>query len=266
MTFHESDTRNGSAPLARAFAILDVVAQSEAPLAVAEIAQRTGIPKPTAHRMVNHLLAEGLLRPEPMRRGLTPGPRLFNLFCKVQAGTWATGTVRAVLQELVGEVRETCNLGVLDRDAVLYVERVECDWPIRVQLGPGSRVPLHATAIGKLLLAHMPERARRRLLAVLPMPALTVETITDPRLLEAECADIIARGFAVNREENLEGLMGLAVPVRDAGGRVVAGLAVHAPASRLGIDAAIEQLSLFQQTAQRLGMALDGNAQEPEPR
>ena len=256
MTYLPSETRNASAPLARAFIILDAVSEAEAPIAVAEIARRTGIPKPTAHRMVNHLLAEGMLRPDPGRRGLSPGPRLFSLFSRVQAGTWDTGPVRAILDALVGEIRESCNVGVLSRDAVLYVERVECDWPIRAELGPGSRVPLHATAIGKLLLAHMPADARRRLIAVLPRPALTVKTITDHRVLEEECAAIVRRGFAVNDEEQTDGIIGFGVPVRDNGGRVIAGLAVHAPASRFDIATAVSWLPEFQQAAQRLGAAL----------
>ncbi|MEK9722552.1 MAG: IclR family transcriptional regulator [Rhodospirillaceae bacterium] len=247
---------HASAPMARAIAVLEAVAEADMPLAVAEIAARTGIPKPTAHRLVNHLLAEGLLRPDPLRRGLAPGPRLFNMFCKVQAGTWATGAVRALLEELVGEVRETCNLGVLDRNAVLYVERIECDWPIRVQLGPGSRVPLHATAIGKLLLAHMPANARRRLLRVLPLPALTPATLTDAARLEATCDAIACQGYAENNAENMDGIVGLAVPVRDAAGRVIAGLSVHAPGARTSVADACARLALFQRTAQRLAAAL----------
>lgn len=263
MTYVPTDSRNASAPLARAFAILDVIAAAEASMPVAEIAERTGIPKPTTHRMVNHLLSEGLLRPDPLRRGLAPGPRLFNIFCRVQAGSWATGPVRAILGDLVGEVRETCNVGVLDRDAVLYLERVECDWPIRVQLGPGSRVPLHATAIGKLLLAHMPADARRRLIAVLARPAITAKTITDARALETECAEIIRRGFALNDEENTDGIIGLAVPVRDHQGRIIAGLAVHAPVTRLDLQGATERLDEFQRAAARLGAALDPTHNTP---
>jgi len=258
MTYMDAETQPASAPLSRAFAILDMVAGADGPMSVAEIARRVDIPKPTVHRMVNHLLSEGLLRPDPMRRGLAPGPRLFNLFFHVQAGTWANGPVRTVLTDLVTDVRETCNLGVLDRDAVLYVDRVECDWPIRVQLGPGSRVPLHATAIGKVLLAHMPADARRRLLSVLPCPALMPKTIIDTDVLEAECAAIVARGYALNEEENTEGLVGLAVPVRDAGGRTIAGLAVHAPAARLDLQTAIGDLATYQRAAQRVGAALDG--------
>jgi len=257
MSYMDNQSQPASGPLSRAFVILDMVAGADAPVSVAEIAGRTGIPKPTVHRMVNHLLAEGLLRPDPMRRGLAPGPRLFNLFFRVQAGTWAHGPLRTVLADLVDEVRETCNLGVLDRDAVLYVDRVECDWSIRVQLGPGSRVPLHATAIGKVLLAHMPPDARRRLLAVLPCPALMPATITDPEKLEAECAAIVSRGYALNKEENTEGLVGLAVPVREGTGRVIAGLAVHAPAARLNLRAAVDDLAIYQRAAQRAGAALD---------
>ena len=67
------------------------------------------------------------------------------------------------LQRLVDDLEETCNIGVLDGAEVIYVERVECDWPLRMQLQPGSRVPAYCTGIGKMLLASLDARTRRRL-------------------------------------------------------------------------------------------------------
>ena len=183
----------GSAPLARAFRLLDEIVAAGTPLSVAELAERTEIPKPTVHRLVGNMIAEGLLRNDSFSRGLVPGGRVIGMMVKAQAASWPGGPVRAVMQSLVDDVRESCNFGVFDRDAVLYVERVECEWPIRIQLGAGSRVPLHASAIGKLLWAHLPEPDRRHLLATLPRPALTANTVTDASILEAQFDDIRRR-------------------------------------------------------------------------
>lgn len=255
----------GSAPLARAMHVLEVVIDAGMPLSIAELADRTEIPKPTLHRLANNLIAEGLLRAEAPGNALVPGMRIMALLCRMQAGSWAGGPIRAVVAELVGEIRETCNFGVIDRDAVLYVERVECDWPIRIQLGPGSRVPLHASAIGKLLWAHLPTRARRQLMAAVQRPALTEATITDAEALEREFRQIRGQGYALNRAENTDGLIGLAVPVRLGGGdndKVVAGLSVHAPLTRLDIDGALKLLPRFQAAAATLGRMLQPEDQK----
>ena len=255
-----NDISSRSAPLARAFQVLEAVIDAGMPLSVAELAERTDIPKPTMHRLVANLVAEGLLRNEGPGNALVPGLRITSLLVRVQAGSWPGGPLRAVVESLVGDIRETCNFGVFDRDAVLYLERVECDWPIRVQFGPGSRVPLHASAIGKLLWAHLPARARRRLLDALPREALTANTIIDGEALEQEFKDIRRQGYALNRAENTEGLIGLAVPVRLGGtddGKVVAGLSVHAPETRLDIAGALELLDRFHVAARDLGRLLD---------
>jgi DNA-binding IclR family transcriptional regulator len=248
--------RAGSTPLARAFRLLEIVVEADLPLAVAELAGRSGIPKPTVHRLVNHLIAEGLLRSDTAHRGLVPGPRFAGLFCKAHAASWAGGPIRALMEALVAEVRETCNLGVLDRDAVLYIERVECDWPIRIQLSAGSRVPLHASAIGKLLMAHLPTAARRQLLASIPLTALTANTLTDADALERAFTEIRRRGYALNNAENTDGVIGLAVPVKSPDERVVAGLSVHAPTSRLDLDGARALLPRFQAAAAAMGAQL----------
>ena len=91
-----SVARVGSTPLARAVRLLEIVVEAGSPLAVAELAGRAGIPKPTVHRLVNHLVAEGLLRSDGVHRGLVPGPRFAGLFCKAHAASWVGGPVRAL--------------------------------------------------------------------------------------------------------------------------------------------------------------------------
>jgi len=164
------------------------------------------------------------------------------------------------MEQLVGDIRETCNLGVFDRDSVLYIERVECDWRIRIQLGAGSRVPLHASAIGKLLVAHLPTAARSRILDTIPRPALTDNTIIDADKLEIEFAQIRRLGYAINNSESTEGLIGLAVPVRTAKGRIIAGLSVHAPTTRLEIESAVALLPRFEDAAKEIGHQLEYSA------
>src|SRR3546814_18752046 len=92
---------------------------------------------------------------------------------------------RVILEQIVETVGETCNVGVLDGSEVVYLDRVECDWPLRTQLRAGSRVPLHCTGMGKLFLATLPARARRRIIESLTFTRYTDTTIPDPTSFEA---------------------------------------------------------------------------------
>jgi len=256
----ETDYRTSSAPLARAFRLLELIAGAEAPLTVSDLAELTEIPGPSVHRLVNHLTAQRMARVDPVTRGLVLGPRLWGVFSNAQAGSWSGGPVRTIMERLVGDIRETCNLGVFDRNAVLYIERVECDWPIRIQLAAGSRVALHASAIGKLLMAYLPAAARRKLLDGIAKPSLTANTLTSDDDLNHAFTEIRQSGYALNNSENVEGLIGLAVPVKTLSGRVVAGLSVHAPEARLNLTRAIEFLPRFREAAIEIGKHLDVGA------
>ncbi len=260
MSLTNTDQHLASAPLSRAFRILETITQAQGPVSVAELARQTGIPKPTTHRLVSHLIAEGLLRSDTVSGDFVPGGRFWEMFCNLQAGSWQGGPVRVLMEQLVDDIRETCNLGVFDRGSALYIERVECDWPIRIQLKAGSRVPLHASAIGKLLLAYLPAAGRRRILDIIPRPVLTANTIIDADKLEIEFARIRRLGYALNNSESTEGLIGLAVPVRTAKGRIIAGLSVHAPTSRLELESAVALLPRFEAAAKEIGHQLEYRA------
>ena len=241
----------GSA-LGKALAVLEVLLEEPMPLSLGDIAARTDLPRQTVHRMVKQLEENALLRRDPGGDSYSVGPRMIDLGMQAISASTRVAPVRRVLHNLVARMGETCNLGVLARDEVIYVERVECDWPLRIQYGVGSRVPLHATGIGKLLLAHLPARERRRLLRVLPLTQLTERTITDPARLEEELTTIRRRGYAANDRENTPGLIGLAVPIRNPKGKVIAGLAVHAPEARLSLARALENLPLLNEAAAEL--------------
>ena len=128
---------------------------------------------------------------------------------------------------LVDEIGETCNCTMLDGDEVVYLDRVETAWPLRVNLQPGSRVPLHCSASGKLFLAHMRREARERLLAAAPLPRYTPNTLCDMQALDPEFRSIRKEGASFDREEYLLGIVCMAVPILH-GNRAVAAVALHA--------------------------------------
>jgi len=226
-----SKKETGSA-LRKAVLVLDALFDSGHPMSLAELSQHLDLPRQTVHRIVRQMEGLDLIRRDFSRDRFAVGGRMLSLGINALCTASHAGPMRATLKTLVAEIGETCNIGVLDRDEVVYIDRVECDWQLRLQFGPGSRIPFHATAIGKLLLTHLPSRTRRRLIESALLEPFTETTITDPGCLEDEIQKIRRQGFATNDQERIAGLIGLAVPISDGDGRVVAGLAMHGPLAR----------------------------------
>jgi len=131
------------------------------------------------HRIIAQLKLAGLLLREPGSQRVQLGARLTRFAENILMHGHASRERHAILQSLVDDIGETCNLTALAGTHIVYIDRVETAWPLRVMLAPGSHVPLHATATGKLLLALLPKVQRERLLRVLPLRALTPATIID---------------------------------------------------------------------------------------
>jgi DNA-binding IclR family transcriptional regulator len=161
-----------------------------------------------------------------------------------------------LLQRLSEKLGETVNLGVLSGREVMYLERVEASWPLRMDFKPGSRVPIHCTANGKLLLAFAPRGRRERLLASISLERFTPNTPTDRALLRRELLEIRRRGYSEDNEEFLAGVCCLAVPVTNARGRTVAGLAVSAPSARFPLERARSHLPDLEACAEQLSAHL----------
>ena len=168
-----------------------------------------------------------------------------------------------LLSQLVARLGGTCNLTVLDGTRVRYLDRVETHWPLRIQLEAGSMVPIHATASGKLFLAHMPAARRAAILDSVELTACTANTLTTPEALAQECARIVREGHSCDREEFMRGMIAVAVPVRDAKGQCRATLAVHAPEARMPLAQALEGLPHLKETAQRMAGLLFCGAGHP---
>ena len=126
---------------------------------------------------------------------------------------------------------------MLRKGEVVYLDRVEADWPLRLHLPVGSTVPPHCSASGKLLVASLPAAEREALVAQMPLPRFTQRTITDRALLARELDRIIDAGYAVDDEEYVLGVACVAVPVRLADGQAIAAVAVHAATARLPLHA-----------------------------
>lgn len=229
---------DGASPSLKAIAVLETLARSERPLSLSELSALLAIPKPTLHRIVRLLERARFVEREPGGRRYVGGGRLLGLALDIFGGSTRAAPRRAIIEALASEVGETCNLGVMVANHVVYVDRVETIWPFGLRFEPGSRVPLHCTAIGKLLLAHQPEGRREQLIAGAALQRYTPNTLTDPDALRRDLDRIRETGVSVDDQEFLAGVVCVAAPVADADGRVIAGVAVSAPVARLSRAAA----------------------------
>jgi DNA-binding IclR family transcriptional regulator len=236
----------------RSLRLLSLLAQEGRALSLAELSVRLGLPKVTTHRLCAQLLHGGFLARDVDERCFAVGPALRRLAFDTLNHGVVRGLRHEVLAALVTKVGETCNFTTLDGTQVLYIDRVEAQWPLRLTLDVGSHVPLHCTASGKLFLAEMPTAEREALIDQLPLTRMTRQTITSAKALRAECAAIATQGYSNDREEFIAGLIAVAVPVRDGSGRARAAIALHAPSARLSLAEAQRKLPALRAAAARM--------------
>lgn len=242
--------------LKKAVSALEMFATETYPLTPTEIGNRLELSRQAVHRLLRQLEELGLILRLPEDRFVI-GPRTNRLAIDVIHASHITASIHPILQDVVTLVGETCNIGMLDGYELVYIDRVECNWPLRVPLRPGSRVPSHCTGIGKLLLAHLPARRRKRLLSVMPLPRYTEHTITDRTVLSEHLSQIRKQGYSINNQEDSIGLIAFAVPVRNRSGAVFAGLAIHGPEARMPIEKARSYQDYLNEAAAQLGDALE---------
>ena len=257
---------NGDTPTLRLFSLLEVIASKDQLFSLQGLAEETGLPKPTLHRMLQQLDSAGLLQRSGDGRQYGSGARLRRLAENLLLNGIHHGAQRAVLRHLVDEVGESCNLTALAGSEVVYLDRVETAAPLRFYLHPGSRVPVHCSASGKVLMSQMTPAQRQRLMAHAPLEAYTAKTITDFDRLEKEIRQVKRQGYALDDEEFLPGLLCVAVLVPSPHGRSNLCVAVQAPSMRLGLDKALQLLPPLQRAATALSKIEAGAVNTGEPR
>lgn len=253
----ENEPEKGSRSI-RALEIVEAIVAADRALGVSDLMAATGLPKATVHRLCALLEKEGFLSPDLSSKGMTLGHRIRDLALGVMSMEGGDAYRHRVLSDLSREIGETCNLNVPLGSEILYIDRVETEWPLRTQLPVGSRVPLHCTASGKLYLSSMPAAKRRDLIGALALESLTPNTITDAERLAEEVEAIRRAKVGTDNEEFVTGMVAAAVPITDNRGRMAAILAFHAPVIRMDMDKALSYVPALQRAAAKLSADLQG--------
>lgn len=242
----------GVSVTSRVLALLGAFDGEHRRMTLSQLAQRAGQPLPTAHRLVAELVAWGALVRQPSGDYVI-GRRLWDLglLAPVQSGLRELAS--PFLQDLYGATLATVHLAIREGDKALYLERVSGHASVPVVSQVGSRLPLHATGVGKVLLAHAPDEVQARVLANLTR--VTPYTITQPERLREQLRVTRREGFAVTNEEMSLGACSVAVPIRVQDGTVAAALGIVV--ARLSGDRP-SVLPALQVAAQGIGRGISG--------
>ena len=233
----------------RGLIVLEKVIQAQRPISATDLIEELNLPKPTVNRILQQLEEQRLVQREPVNRRYMPGPRAREMALGVMSNKALGAPRHAILQALSEEIGETCNCTMLDGDHTVYFDRVEANWPYRIQLPVGSQLPLHCTSSGKLFLAHMKPRMRQRLINAAPLKRFTDRTITDPKLLMNELERIAGDGIGIDNEEFIAGMVAVAVPVFNPANEICFTVAVHAPSVRKPLEALRQYISSLRRAA-----------------
>lgn len=212
--------------------VLEVIADAGGPMPLTAIVQATGKPKGTIHRMLATLTNTGFLTKDLKTNHYGLTLKLWRLGTSVVGRLDVVQVSRPWLERLVAATDETVHVAVLDvSGGIVYVSKLESPRSIRVQTRIGQLTPAWCTATGRCILAFQPSVAERVLSG--PLEPRTPKTITDPNRIRALLRDIAAKGYAVARAENHPEMGGVAVPIRDHTGAVVASIGVALPIFRM---------------------------------
>lgn len=220
-------TQNGESVLARAVRIFEAFTPDESALTVSEISRRTGLHVATASRLVAELVSYGFLTRDADRR-VRVGTRMWELATRASPALSLRNAAMPFMEGVHDVVGHHVQLGMLDGDEVLFLERLTAPGAVINYTRVAGRLPLHASSSGLVLLAHGNADLRRRMLDE-PLHRYTLNTPATAARLRAVLAEVRRHGYAYCPGYVHPDVLGIAAPVRDARGEVVAALAVIVP-------------------------------------
>jgi DNA-binding IclR family transcriptional regulator len=243
--------RTGSQSIERALAVLRCLAASDEDLGVTDVAAGTELSNSTAHRLLQALRGDGLVAQDPRTERYHLGPGLVALGRRAETRV-RFERLRPRLEELAAATGESVSLGTRLGDEVLIVVHVDSAQPLRFDQAPGTHVPVHASGIGKALLAFADDPAAE-VAGLTELVAFTDATLTSRQALLADLVVARRRGWALNDGERHVGVRTMAAPLLDVEGRPWAGVSVQGPSVRLPDDRLDEVAALLVEVAAALG-------------
>ena len=255
----EAEPRNGEfvQSLERGLAVIRAFDAEHPELTLSDVARQTGLTRAAARRFLRTLVEIGYMRTEGGKFALRP--KILELGYAYLSSLSLPELALPHMEQLVERVHESSSMCVLDGDEIVYVARVPTKRIMAVVIAVGTRFPAYATSMGRVLLAGHSDDWLDGWLSSAKLHQLTPHTTTDGKELRAELVRVRSRGWALVDQELEEGLRSVAVPIRDASGRVVAAVNIAVNASRRSLDeVAAEVVPLLLDTARQIEADLAG--------
>lgn len=244
--------------LCRALSILNVIAEDEHGMTMTDISQRAGLPLSTTHRLLTTLQHERYVHYQNDLSLWKMGVQAFiigNAFVRSRDIIETSRPFMAALMEASGE---TTNLAVADHGECIYLAQVECRQMMRVQAKPGSRVPIHSSAVGKALLAGMPIEKARKFIKMREFEKVTDKTVIDQKTLCIEIDEVRESGFGRDDEEHSIGLRCVASAIFDEHGEPIAAVSLSGPMARVSDERFPVLGAMVKETAAEITAAMGG--------
>jgi IclR family KDG regulon transcriptional repressor len=256
----ETKPKNLVQTIERESYIFDILSQFPNGLSLGELARKTNLPKGTAHRLLSSMAYFDFIRQEPTTKNYHLGFKLADLGNLMLSQIDLRSQARSFLINLSETVKETVHLVVLDRDKALYIDKVDLHPKVsglQMVSRLGSRISLHCSSVGKVLLAYMEKTDAEKLISGTKLAKRTENTITDSDELMRHLAAVRENGYAVDDEENEEGIRCVAAPIHNGSGRIEAAMSISGPTTRITMERIETELKeLVCETANHISVQL----------
>jgi DNA-binding IclR family transcriptional regulator len=235
-TYQTSKPNNLVQTIERASSILDILGQNPQGISIRELSTKIKLPKGTTHRLLSSLSYFGYVRQDPRTRNYLLGLKLVELGQLLLGQLDLRKEAEPFLRDLAERTKETVHLVFLDRNEIVYIDKVETEQNssgLKMASRVGLRNPAHSSAVGKVLLAHFPEEELKNFIKEKGLAKRTGNTIVDPAQLKEHLKSVRAQGYAIDDEENEKGIRCVAAPIYNEVGKTVAAISISGPAFRI---------------------------------
>lgn len=243
--------------LDRGLTILQALAKQQG-ATLSDLARQVSMPPSTAHRFLATLQSHGFVDFDAHAQEWSIGIGAFRVGNTYLRRTNLVEAAQAPMRRLMEATGETANLGISDQGFIVFISQIETQNPIRAMFSAGARSQMHASGIGKAMLAHMPRAAVEKMFFANGLPEFTPQTLTDPSALFSDLETIAGRGWAFDNEERYIGMRCIASAVFDGQGMPVAGVSISGPVARITDELIAKAGPLVQATAAEITTVTGG--------
>jgi len=242
--------------LSRTLKILEAFDAKTPALRLTDIAVKVELHKSTVYRLLSYLVSENYLEFDERTKEYRLGIKFLTIASVVLSSLDITDISKPIMRGLVEKTGQTANLAVLDRDSVIYIAKVEPSSSIRIATRIGARVPAHCTALGKVLLAHLPKDNLNTILPRMKLSRFTNSTITDKESLKKELNKISKISYAIDHEEFLDGLVCVAYPIFDYKNEATAAISISGSVTAFKDQQILEWIKLLKVSSDSISQQL----------